>query len=182
MSVQQARTLRAMPNTAERALWRILRHGELAALNWRKQSPFRQYVLDFVSHPARLVVEADGARHSLTSQKAHDQVRSALLEREGYKVIRLWNDEILSNGDSVFRTLLSVALESPARNRLLRWRDLHPTSPSMGEVTARSAVGEGEAETLQDRTALAPTGNFGPNAAPSPLPAALRPPSPSRGG
>jgi very-short-patch-repair endonuclease len=172
---------RPIPARAEKALWRILRHGELSALNWRKQAKFRQYVLDFVSHPAGLVIEADGAQHSLPEQKAHDQKRTELLESEGYKVLRFWNAEILSNGDGVFRAVLAIAMESPARSRILRWRDLHQTSPSMGEVAERSEAGGGEGSTSQDEAMMAPTINSTSTSRQHPS-RRFAPPSPLRGG
>jgi very-short-patch-repair endonuclease len=103
-------------------MWRIVKNGALASLNWRKQAPFGPYILDFVSHPARLVVEADGGQHNQPEQSAHDRERTIFLESQGYRVLRFWNNEILTNADGVFRVIIDAASKSAARPRMERWK------------------------------------------------------------
>ena len=50
-----------------------------------------------------LVVELDGGQHA---ENTRDAVRTAFLEAEGYRVIRFWNNEVLSNVDGV---LIAIA-------------------------------------------------------------------------
>lgn len=135
----RAKQMRAEMTPHEKTMWRLLREGELVALNWRKQAPFGDYILDFVSHPARLVVEVDGAQHAEPSNAAHDAERSEWLRSEGYQVIRFWNGEALRARDDVWRTIHAIALQTPAAARMLRWRgnDLAQTSSSMEEVAAK---------------------------------------------
>ncbi|MGI8840376.1 MAG: endonuclease domain-containing protein [Caulobacteraceae bacterium] len=71
-----ARRMRA-PTRSEAALWKILR--ELGGLHFRRQAPFGPYVVDFVCHRARLVVEVDGGIHDLAAVKARDERRDAWL-------------------------------------------------------------------------------------------------------
>jgi len=106
----------------EKAMWRLLHQGELIALNWRKQSPFGKYILDFVSHPARLVIEVDGSQHAESTISNRDEERSAWLRSEGYQVIRFWNGEALRARDDVWRTIQAVAAKTPAAPRMQRWR------------------------------------------------------------
>jgi very-short-patch-repair endonuclease len=65
-------------------------------------------VVDFASHRARLVIEADGGQHDA----ATDAQRAQVIESEGYSVIRFWNHEILGNGDGV-----SLAIAGALRRR-----------------------------------------------------------------
>jgi len=121
-----ARRLRAKLTDAEKSMWRTLRSGELRALNWRRQAPFGPYVLDFVSHPARLVVEVDGAGHSESDQIAHDAKRTAWLESQGYRVERFSNRDATWNADGVWVSVRALAEQSSAAQRLERWRAAHP--------------------------------------------------------
>ncbi|WP_395644544.1 endonuclease domain-containing protein [Terricaulis sp.] len=119
----RAKELRRDMTPAEKTVWRILHEGELVALNWRKQAPFGDFILDFVSHPARLVVEVDGAQHGETEQALYDQQRTAWLEAEGYRVLRVWNSEAKSLADGVWRLVHHAAMQSPAVRRMDRWRE-----------------------------------------------------------
>ncbi|MCR6644099.1 MAG: DUF559 domain-containing protein [Terricaulis sp.] len=120
--VARKKTLRTQTTPHERAMWRLLHEGELAALNWRKQAPFGGSVLDFVSHPARLVVEVDGAQHAQAGQALHDAQRTAALEREGYRVLRFWNVDVVKAKTGVWDAIYQAAMQTAAHRRMERWR------------------------------------------------------------
>ena len=97
---------------AERAMRRLLRAVAPEA-RWRRQVPIRHYIADFVSHRTKLVVEVDGGQHS---QQA-DAARTAMIEREGYRVLRFWNDDVLGNAEGCARVVLTaLAARSPPSN------------------------------------------------------------------
>ena len=81
---------------AEVALWRLLRQAFPEA-RFRRQVPIRQYIVDFASHRANLVIEADGGQHNEDA----DAQRTATMEADGYSVLRFWNNEILRNPEGV---------------------------------------------------------------------------------
>jgi len=97
---------------AERKIWTLLR---TAFPNWhfRRQVPIRQYIVDFASHRARLVVEIDGGQHN----EEIDAPRTAIIENDGYRLVRFWNNDVIANIDGV-ATLLTKALNetSPPPN------------------------------------------------------------------
>ena len=73
-------------------------------------------IADFASHRARVVIEIDGGQHG----GAADAARAAMLEREGYRVVRFWNNEVLGNPEGVARVLVEVldgALTPPSNLR-----------------------------------------------------------------
>ncbi len=109
----------------EKIIWRLLHEGELAALNWRKQSPMGRYVLDFVSHPAKLVVEIDGAQHADAARAEADAARTTWLIGQRYQVLRFWNVETVREQDGVWRTILDAAAQTRAQPRMARWRERH---------------------------------------------------------
>jgi very-short-patch-repair endonuclease len=93
-----ARRLRVEMTDAEHALWRALRAHRFYGIGFRRQAPLGPYVVDFVCHALKLVIEVDGGQHS-GSQK--DAVRDSWLQTEGYRVLRFWNNEVLGNLEGV---------------------------------------------------------------------------------
>jgi very-short-patch-repair endonuclease len=53
----------------------------------------------------KLVVELDGGQHADRVQA--DAIRTKQLERNGYRVLRFWNNEVLGNLDGVLETILA---------------------------------------------------------------------------
>jgi very-short-patch-repair endonuclease len=122
---QRAKQMRAEMTPHEKAMWRLLHEGELQALNWRRQTEFGNYILDFVSHSARLVIEVDGSQHGTTENAAHDAERTKWLKVEGYAVLRFWNQEAVRAPDDVWRAIYATALQTKAAPRMKRWRTQH---------------------------------------------------------
>jgi very-short-patch-repair endonuclease len=77
----------------EDRLWQALR--KLKA-NIRRQAPMGPYVVDFVCHAAKLVIEVDGYYHSLPERREKDAERDAWLSRQGYRVLRFSTSEVQS--------------------------------------------------------------------------------------
>ena len=82
---------------AERKLWRALRGRQLEGQRFRRQHPIGIYVADFVCLEKRLVIEVDGGHHGEPEQIAHDARRTQWLEAEGYRIIRVWNRDVMDN-------------------------------------------------------------------------------------
>ena len=56
----------------------------------------------------KIVVEVDGRQHADSNT---DRIRDAYLRREGYQVLRFWNNDVLSNRDGVLETILGALQE-----------------------------------------------------------------------
>jgi len=94
----RAKALRRTMTTSERAVWNALRQPPLDTLHFRRQVAFDdRYIADFASHRAKLVVEVDGRSHDQTV--AADAERTAWLNRQGYRVVRLTNQDVASAFD-----------------------------------------------------------------------------------
>ena len=104
-STALAKVLRRQATEAEKRLWNMLRDRRLAGWKFRRQVPLGSYVVDFYCSKAKLVVEADGGQHA---EAASDEIRTAWLIRNGYRVKRYWNNEILANPEGVFMDLLET--------------------------------------------------------------------------
>jgi very-short-patch-repair endonuclease len=97
MTRDLARKLRSELTDAERLLWRHLREFKREGLHFRRQVPIGPYVADFACHSAKLIVELDGSQHGEKTNVARDTERTAFLESEGYRVLRIWNGELLAD-------------------------------------------------------------------------------------
>jgi very-short-patch-repair endonuclease len=96
--------MRVEPTQAEGKLWLLLRDRRLAGFKFRRQVPIGPYIADFVSFPARLVVEVDGGQHA---ESARDLARDRWLAGEKFKVVRYWNNDVLQNPEGILTDLLS---------------------------------------------------------------------------
>lgn len=111
---KRAANLRARSTSAEARLWRMLRNRRLGRWKFRRQHPIDRYVVDFVTLEGRLVVEVDGATHSLPTELRYDAERTRILEALGYRVVRIGNGDIYENIEGVM-TYLLAELELPRR-------------------------------------------------------------------
>ncbi len=98
----RARKLRNNQTNVEAIIWNKLRNRQLNGVKFRRQQPLGKYIVDFVSLERKLVVELDGGQHN---QNAHDQERTLWLNKEGYKVVRFWNNEITENLQGALETI-----------------------------------------------------------------------------
>lgn len=106
-----ARQLRHHMTESETRLWRHLRAHRLGGEKFRRQQPIGPYVVDFVHFGARLIIEADGGQHNGAPR---DERRDAWLHAQGFKVMRFWNNEIMSNLDGVLATVMAEIAHHPS--------------------------------------------------------------------
>ena len=108
----QAIRLRKESTPAERKLWSRIRNDQLG-VTFRRQHAIGNYIPDVCSPKAKLIIELDGSQH--LEQKDYDEERTKYLESFGYKVIRLWNNDVMKNMDGVILTILQ-SLEDENKN------------------------------------------------------------------
>lgn len=101
-----ASMLRKNQTDAERMLWHRLRNRQLLGVKFRRQMPIKGYVADFASVEIKLIIELDGSQH--LDSKDVDEFRTGFLQREGYKVIRFWNDDVLLRIDGVLEAIFQA--------------------------------------------------------------------------
>lgn len=98
-----ARKLRRTPTDAEIRIWSRLRGKQLAGHKFTRQFPIGKFVVDFAERTARIAIELDGGQHA---DSATDAERTAIIEAHGYRVIRYWNNDVLTNTDGVLADIL----------------------------------------------------------------------------
>jgi hypothetical protein len=84
-------------------------------MKFRRQHPLGPYVLDFVCLEAGLVVELDGGQHAEPKAVVYDQRRTCFLESQGFRVVRFWNNDVMSNLEGVLQTLFDSLALTPTR-------------------------------------------------------------------
>ncbi|MEP9358288.1 DUF559 domain-containing protein [Sphingomonas sp. KR3-1] len=97
-TVPQLRELRRNVTDAEKRLLRALREA-FPECKWRFQAPIGGYRVDLLCFAERLVIEVDGGQHAEAAE--YDARRTRFIEREGYRVLRFWNNDVLENIDGV---------------------------------------------------------------------------------
>ena len=106
-----AKRLRNEMTRAEVILWTRLKRRQVDGFQFRRQLPLGPYVVDFACPAARLVVEVDGETHSSDAERAHDARRTSFLESEGWRVLRVWNHEVLENEERVVEAIRLALFE-----------------------------------------------------------------------
>lgn len=104
------RYLRANMTAAERTLWSKIRQRQLGNARFRRQHAIGPFIVDFACVELKLAIEIDGGQHDEKSKQDVD--RSRFLERQGWRVIRFWNHEILLNISGVI-DVISASLVPP---------------------------------------------------------------------
>ena len=97
-----ARKLRRDQTDAEKLLWSRLRSRQLEDAKFVRQFPIGPYVADFACRSLMLVIELDGGQHA---DNPADAARTKIIESFGYRLIRFWNNDVLSNPDGVLEVI-----------------------------------------------------------------------------
>ena len=104
----RARALRTNSTKAERVLWRILRAHRLKGVGFRRQTPIGPYIVDFLSHSAKLVIEVDGGQHFDHKQQARDAAPDRFLRSKGFCVLRFSNNEVMNNIEGLWEVIAAA--------------------------------------------------------------------------
>lgn len=108
-ALARSRGLRRAATETEKILWRELRNRGLEGFKFRRQAWVGPFIADFLCLEAKLVIEADGSQHG--ENEDYDVRRDAYLGREGYRVIRVWNNEVAENLAGVLEAIRFALLE-----------------------------------------------------------------------
>ena len=107
--IERARRLRRDATLAERVLWQKLRGHKLRGWSFRRQSDVGGYVVDFVCHELRLIIELDGPVHEEPEQAAFDGERDRKLMALGFAVLRLNERFVREAPEEAVLTIIGVA-------------------------------------------------------------------------
>lgn len=103
---------------AEKKLWYKLRSRQLG-VKFRRQQQIGKYIVDFVSFERKTIIEIDGGQHY---NAMNDKRRDAWFKKQGFIVLRFWNNDVIKNIDGVLQTIAENISPSP-----------HPSHPGRGK-------------------------------------------------
>lgn len=111
-SIDRARAMRREMSPIERRVWQALRNGALGGHKFRRQQRLGPYFADFCCQSAKLVLEIDGDSHA--GREGFDASRTAYLQREGYRVLRVTNRDVVENLAGVLDLIRHHLAPSPS--------------------------------------------------------------------
>src|SRR6201992_3791168 len=108
-----AKRLRENTTAAEDILWRHLRRLEVDGSHFRRQVIIGPYVADFACLGRRLIIEVDGSQHGIDANIRRDEARTRWLNSEGYRVLRFWNNDVMTKTEAVLEAIHAVLVATP---------------------------------------------------------------------
>ena len=119
---QPSRDLRNSMTDAEQLLWQRLRRKQILGLQFYRQKPILNFIVDFYCPSVSLVIECDGGQHYTAEGLEADRVRDEALAELGLTVLRFDNRQVLTEIDAVVEKIYCVVeqrlelfkLESPS--------------------------------------------------------------------
>jgi very-short-patch-repair endonuclease len=133
-----AREMRGSMTDAEVLLWKLLRNRRVADAKFRRQHPMGRYILDFYCAEKNLCIELDGGQHG--EALGYDHRRDEWLRAKGMRVLRFWNNQMLTETEAVLEVIYQNLLAADLASTLT------PTSgtPSPSPASGRGEHDEGE--------------------------------------
>ena len=131
----KARQLRSNMTDAEQKLWYQLRRKQLLGIQFYRQRPLGEYIVDFHAPEVELVVEVDGSQHQQQDAIQYDSARTAYLKSLGLTVMRFDNLQVLNETDGVLEMIHQYVRDRqsplPCRPRVPLHRDTVPRASGM---------------------------------------------------
>ncbi|MBI2066745.1 MAG: DUF559 domain-containing protein [Deltaproteobacteria bacterium] len=115
-----SRKLRSNMTDAELALWSRIRDGQILNIQFYRQKPIADFIVDFYAPKAQVVIELDGGQHQEENQKEVDKQRDADLSGLGLKALRFNNWQVLKETEAVVEKIYQIVerqLKSPLHYR-----------------------------------------------------------------
>ena len=107
-----SRDLRKNMTDAEQLLWQRIRRKQILGLQFYRQKPILNFIVDFYCPAANLVIECDGGQHYTVEGLEADRVRDQVLSELGLIVLRFDNRQVLAETDAVVEQIYWIAKQS----------------------------------------------------------------------
>lgn len=96
-----AKAMRLNMTLAERCFWNAVRANKIEGMHFHRQQVIDGFIADFYCGDQRLVVEIDGGIHE--TQKDYDNMRETALKKNGLRILRFSNQEVINDIDLVIQ-------------------------------------------------------------------------------
>ncbi|MFC6052870.1 hypothetical protein A6M14_02495 [Acinetobacter sp. Ac_877] len=108
---QASRDLRNNMTEAEKLLWSRLRNKQILGLQFYRQKPILNYIVDFYCPAANLVIECDGSQHFTDEGLEADSLRDEVLAQLGLNVLRFDNGQVMGQINNVVEVIYRYCLD-----------------------------------------------------------------------
>ncbi|RXK80200.1 DUF559 domain-containing protein [Chlorobaculum sp. 24CR] len=108
---EPSRRLRCEMTDAEQHLWGRLRRKQIHGVQFNRQKPILDYIVDFYCAKAKLVIELDGSQHYESEHREKDRVRDETLAELGLLVLRYDNRQALLETEAVLEDIYAKVEE-----------------------------------------------------------------------
>jgi len=105
---------RSNPTQAEEVLWDLVKTKQLEGFKFRRQHIISHYIADLVCLDKRLIVEIDGLIHQVPENKESDELRTKALNRLGFKVLRITNEQVIKEPEKTLQLIASALKNQPS--------------------------------------------------------------------
>jgi len=100
-----ARMLRNNMTVAEIRLWNELKNKQLCRLDFHRQKPIDEFVVDFFCPKLFLAIEIDGVSHE--GKLERDGQRQRDIEKFGVRFLRFSHEEVMQNLEGVVDAIVN---------------------------------------------------------------------------
>ncbi len=100
-----ARKLRNNMTLSEKILWKELKGNRICGVDFDRQRPIDNYIVDFYCKDLMLAVEIDGEVHDNEEAKERDRSRQDKLESLGVRFLRFRSEEVIADLSNVTKTI-----------------------------------------------------------------------------
>jgi very-short-patch-repair endonuclease len=111
-----ARQLRQQGIAGEIMLWKQLQNKAFG-VEFHRQVPMLDYIVDFYCHELMLVIEIDGLTHQFKDAELKDETRQKRIEEYGVTFLRFVDSEIKKNMTGVVYSIEAKVEELQRRNK-----------------------------------------------------------------
>ncbi len=102
---RRARAMRHNPTPSEARLWTALQAGKLG-VSFRRQAVIADYIVDFVCHARRLIIEVNGNWH--LKRECKDASRLRRLRAQGYRILEVSHNAVMTDLGAVLQEIQSA--------------------------------------------------------------------------
>jgi very-short-patch-repair endonuclease len=103
-----AKSMRKDSTDAEKLLWNLLRDKRFMGHKFRRQHVIDCFIIDFYCKEKSIGIELDGGQHNQDDKIEYDNQREMLLHKNGIRIVRFWNNDVLNRTKDVLELLAEL--------------------------------------------------------------------------
>ena len=113
---ERARQLRQNMTPGEITLWKHLKGKQMCGLDFDRQRPIDEFIVDFYCKKLMLAIEIDGSSHDSQEAQQRDAERQARLQSLGVQFLRFREEDVCRQVEGVLGVIEDWVLSQPTPN------------------------------------------------------------------